>query len=240
MDYDPGETSVRRNLIKQFYASCNFNDWADVKKLLKVFEVVLIKIQTEQNRYFQNELDQQYERLINFLRRDDFIFENNRLQKAGGKLSLDAIASHADELNANNLHLQIRRIEAAIDHDPDLAIGTAKELVETTCKTILQELDRPVGDNWDMMKLVKETRNALKLAPDDIPEAAKASRTIKILLSNLATITQGIAELRNSYGTGHGKEGRRSGLKPRHARLAVGSATTLATFLFDTYSERES
>ncbi|MHB8290209.1 MAG: abortive infection family protein [Acidimicrobiales bacterium] len=39
----------------------------------------------------------------------------------------------------------------------------------------------------------------------------------------------GSAELRNSYGTGHGKPLGRSGLGPRYARLAVGTASRLAT-----------
>lgn len=56
--------------------------------------------------------------------------------------------------------------------------------------------------------------------------------------ANLAMISQGIARLRNLYGTGHGKRGGHKRLPVRHARLAVGAATTLATFLFDTHSAR--
>jgi hypothetical protein len=79
----------------------------------------------------------------------------------------------------------------------------------------------------------------LKLVPEDIPNAAKASSTIKNLLSSLVIIVQGVAELRNLYGTGHGPEGRAKGLELRHANLAVGSSMTLVTFLFDTYKQRK-
>lgn len=41
----------------------------------------------------------------------------------------------AASFNAAYLVRQIARIESAVPHDPDLAIGTAKELVETCCKT---------------------------------------------------------------------------------------------------------
>jgi hypothetical protein len=54
----------------------------------------------------------------------------------------------------------------------------------------------------------------------------------------LATITQGIAELRNQYGTGHGKAAGAKGLGPRHAKLAVGAASTLAVFLAETHNEK--
>lgn len=137
--------------------------------------------------------------------------------------------------NSEYLRHQIYRIESAIPHDPDLAIGTSKELVETCCKTILQERGIEFDNGWDVTKIVKETYKQLKLTPDDIPEAAKASEIIRRLLSNLAMVTQGLAELRNYYGTGHGKSAKAKGLTPRHAKLAAGAATALALFLFETH-----
>lgn len=162
-----------------------------------------------------------------------------------GKLKLECmpigfkLAKSNDVFNVEYLSHQINRIEAAIPNDPDLAIGTSKELVETCCKTILQERGIEFNDNWELTKIVKETYRQLKLSPDDIPGTVKASDTIKRLLSNLATVTQGLAELRNSYGTGHGKSAKAKGLSPRHAKLAAGVATTLAIFLFETHENRE-
>lgn len=60
---------------------------------------------------------------------------------------------------------------------------------------------------------------------------------IKKLLNNLGTIGNGLAELRGLYGTGHGKHGKTSGLKPRHAKLAVGAAASLTAFIFETHLE---
>ncbi len=133
---------------------------------------------------------------------------------------------------------QITRMEAAVITDPGLAIGTAKELLETCCKTILTERGIPYGKDDDILELIKLTRKTLELTPDDIPDKAKAAETIKRLLSNLATITQGVAELRNLYGTGHGQAAKTKGLQPRHAKLAVGAASTLAAFLVETHNEK--
>lgn len=133
---------------------------------------------------------------------------------------------------------QITRMESAVENDPGLAIGTAKELVETVCKTILNERNIEISGKEDLPKLVKTTAKELRLTPSDIPDDARASESIKRLLSNLATITNGVAELRNSYGTGHGKEAKTKGLSARHAKLAVGSASTLAIFLVETHHEQ--
>ncbi|MEL6443654.1 MAG: abortive infection family protein [Bacteroidota bacterium] len=133
---------------------------------------------------------------------------------------------------------QITRMEAAVNNDPDLAIGTAKELVESCCKTILAQCSVDIPNKANLPKLTKLAVKQLALTPDDIPDKAKAAETIKRLLSNLATITQGVAELRNHYGTGHGKGAGTKGLSPRHAKLAVGAASTLAVFLIETHQHK--
>jgi hypothetical protein len=138
-------------------------------------------------------------------------------------------------LSADYVAQKITLMEGAIENSPDLAIGTAKELIETICKTILIERVVTVDKNWDLPKLMKETAKELKLAPTDIPEEARAVDIIRPVLGSLSTVVQGIAELRNHYGTGHGKSATFKGLSPRHAKLAVGAAETLAIFLIETH-----
>lgn len=155
---------------------------------------------------------------------------------AGGP-SLNLLKEHAKVLNANHLAEQIRRLEASVETDPSLAIGTAKELIETCCKTILAERGKPVSGTPDVSTLTKETLKELKLVPEGIHEAARGAEVIRRLLRNLGTIGNGLAELRGLYGTGHGKHGSATGLGTRHAKLAVGAASTLAIFLFETHKE---
>lgn len=157
-----------------------------------------------------------------------------------GQVNLDHLKNTATAFDARHLAEQIRRIEQSINDDPALAIGTAKELIETCCKTILAERGKPVTGTPDIPTLTKETLKELNLVPEGIHEQSRGSDVIKRLLSNLGTIGNGLAELRGLYGTGHGKDGKSSGLSARHAKLAVGAASTLATFLFDTHEETKS
>lgn len=136
---------------------------------------------------------------------------------------INAVKEFISGIDAGYVAQQITRMEAAVSNDPSLAIGTAKELVETCCKTILENRGKEIPKNADLSQLVKATSKELALTPNDIPEKAAAVDTIRRLLSNLATITQGIAELRNQYGTGHGKTAKSKGLSSRHAKLAVGA-----------------
>jgi hypothetical protein len=147
----------------------------------------------------------------------------------------------ATRIDAAHISQQVTRMEGAVDTAPDLAIGTAKEFVESICKTILDERGESYGRKDDLLVLVRKTAKVLQLTPDDIADAAKAADTIKRMLMNLGTLVQGSAELRNAFGTGHGKSKTQAGqrLKPRHARLAVGSAATLGVFLYETHEARD-
>lgn len=136
------------------------------------------------------------------------------------------------------LSQQITRMESSVESDPALAIGTAKELVETCCTTILRDLEVETGKDWTLSKLVKETASRLRLTPEDVADDARGAASIRQVLGNLGGMVAGIAELRNYYGTGHGKAVGHGGLGPRHARLAVGAASTLAAFLFETFEQR--
>ena len=127
----------------------------------------------------------------------------NRL--LSGKVNLDHLKETAVVFDAKHLAEQIRRIEKSIESDPALAIGTAKELIETCCKTILAQRGKPVVGTPDIPALTKETLKELKIVPEDIPESGRGSELIKRLLQNLGTIGNNLAELRGLYGTGHGK-----------------------------------
>lgn len=146
----------------------------------------------------------------------------------------------ADALNAGWMAKEIQRLERAVDTDPDLAIGTAKELVETCCKTILTKRGVEYGKSADLGDLAKLVVKELKLVPEGITDEVKGANSIRLILRNLTSITHNLAELRGLYGTGHGRDGQHRGLQPRHARLAVGSAVAFIDFIADTYRDRES
>lgn len=90
-------------------------------------------------------------------------------------------------------------------------------------------MDYSQGDSFPglMSTLYKE----LDIHRISVPDDKKASDTIKRTLSSISTIVNGINDLRNDYGSGHGKENDYKGLSRRHARLAVGISSAATTFL---------
>lgn len=145
----------------------------------------------------------------------------------------------ADALDAGWMAKEIERLEKSIDVDPASAIGTAKELVETCCKTILNKRGVPYGKSADIGDLTKLLVVNLQLVPEGVSEEAKGAENIRLILRNLTSLTHNLAQLRGLYGTGHGRDGKHRGLQPRHARLAVASAVAFIDFISDTYRNRE-
>lgn len=159
------------------------------------------------------------------------IIGKDSIEKRGGKLK--------QIFNAEYVSQQINLMEASIEIAPHMSIGLAKELIETSCKSIFEDKGEIYEKNWDLPRLMKETTKLLKLTPEDIPNEVKAAASIKQILGSLSSVVQGIGEIRNEYGSGHGKDGKFKGLQPRHAKLAVGSASTLAIYLLETHEVRK-
>ena len=71
-----------------------------------------------------------------------------------------------------------------------------------------------------------------------MPSSAKGSAASQRVLQNLSSAVQGLAELRNELGLGHGRTTPSPALA-RHARLAANAARTVVEFVLETWHERK-
>lgn len=140
-------------------------------------------------------------------------------------------------LNTEYVNGKINMMTEAIHKDTDLAIGTAKELLETTCKSILKQKNIEIDSKWTLPQLLKTTTNCLDFSPKEVEEPEKAEKGIRQILGGVSSIVQGISEIRNSYGTGHGKDADFKGLEIKFAKLLVGLVSEIAIFYLATNGE---
>lgn len=141
----------------------------------------------------------------------------------------------AKELDASAMIKTIERLELSIETDPDLAIGTAKELVESCCKTILGKLGVTVSKNDDVGDLTHKLSTQLRLLPKGVTDEMTGAENIRKILGNLNQLPHHLAQLRGLYGTGHGRDGKHKGLQPHHARLAAAAAVAFVDFVTAIY-----
>lgn len=133
-----------------------------------------------------------------------------------------ALASNIkDAFSSDYIDWQMQIMMSMQSENPTEAIGKAKEIIESCCKGILEENGWSYDSTWDAPRLVKETTNLLKVAPENIPSDIRGAESMKSILKSLRAIANGLNELRNVYGSGHGKSPNYQGLSERHARLAV-------------------
>jgi len=140
-----------------------------------------------------------------------------------------------EEFSSKYIEAQVNLMVSMRNDNPTEAIGKAKELIESCCKTILERKNVTIDKDWNTVKLVDETVKLLKVTPKDIPDSIPEAQAMKAILGNLRAIASNVVKLRNEFGSGHGKSASYIGLEGRHAMLAIGSSFTLVRFLWDSF-----
>lgn len=117
--------------------------------------------------------------------------------------------------------------------DPEAAITSARTLLESTCKHILDEAGVTYDDKADLPKLYGTTARTLDLAPDQHTE-----QIFKQILGGCHAVVDGLGAMRNRLSDAHGRG--KAAVRPsaRHAALAVNLAGAMATFLLETWAHR--
>lgn len=149
----------------------------------------------------------------------------------GDQVTSDALESFDEE----GVHAVWTKALARRHADPEGAITIARTLLETVTKRILDEMHESYSDKDDLPKLYASTATALNLAPSQHTE-----EPIRAILGGAMNMVNGIGTLRNRLSDSHGRGGRLP-VRPssRHAHLAVNTAGAAATFLVETFLERQ-
>lgn len=173
--------------------------------------------------------------LVEYLRLPDWLREHepalaDELFLSGQGTPLGDLEQAASSRDIPELARQIARIRRTATTDPEVAIGQAKEMLETVMKSILGQ--HGPNTDVDIIKMVKLTREKLGL------DGGGANTYRNRTLSNLTQLVEGVNKLRNLYGTGHGRS-RAGETDPGHARLVVDSSAALCVYFLEIDRERQ-
>jgi hypothetical protein len=220
------DTSVRRTRAQEYLEAVDWSDVNHVNRALRVFERLV------------GDYEPQYKaKFLNSLRRDGYAVdgETGHITPIGPRFAMESLRHLSD---ASAIRQQLGRIQRAILDDPALAVGSAKELIESTAKVVLKERGLPVDDKADLPTLVRNAQQALGVHPSSATPGPDGSDAVKKILGAVSSIAIGLAELRNrGYGTGHGSASVPVGLAPRHAHLAVNAAFAWCQLMLDTLAD---
>ena len=233
--FEPTATSnqsgARGSLFDRYANAIDWQDHGQVGRALRVFEEILTWEDDVPSEY----RDKAVAKIRRLLDQDGYVLDDEgRIRDKHHPGSAGLPLEHLRDAESIREHLA--RLDPS---DPPLAISSAKSLIEATCKHVLEEVGQQYRESDDLPALVKSVQKALKVHPEAIAPTKKGRDTIVRVLSNLSQLVVGIAELRNEYGTDHGRTRSSGGLGPRHARLAAGAAVTYCHFLLDTLEDRQ-
>ena len=152
----------------------------------------------------------------------------------------EEIAKSVDEaFSSEYISQQIKLMLSTQETYPAEAIGKAKELLESCCRTILKERNVQIENKWSFQQLVSKCLEELDILPAKVEVSSPIVGSLKKIYGSLKGIVAPIAEIRNEYGTGHGKTADFIGLDSVHAKLLVGMSSTLVQFLWESHKNRD-
>ena len=139
----------------------------------------------------------------------------------------DAIAG-----GLTHIEKQVESIEQAVVENPGLAFDLAKTLIESTCRSVLDERSVAYDATDNLPKLFKSATQHLSFLPATASNAVEVRNGLRQTLGGLNTAIRGICELRNKCGfASHGSSEPRPGMEVVQALLAAGAADSIVGFL---------
>jgi abortive infection Abi-like protein len=146
--------------------------------------------------------------------------------------------SLADRIKADGvqtIEIEYERAYKTLESDPAAAVTAACAILESVCKCYLEAEGQPLPNKQVLGQLWGAVADNLGLTPK-----VTADDDLKRVLQGLYSIADGVAALRTHVGSAHGHSPAKSyKLAPRHARLAVHAAHTMAMFVLETWEARK-
>lgn len=137
---------------------------------------------------------------------------------------------------AIHLEQQIFAIEGAVIRSPNLAADLARTLVESICKTILNDRGQPDCEKLGFKNLLRATYAAVQLVPDAKLKSPESDAALRQLAENLDAAILGISQLRHAEGlASHGKDAYVASLEGVQAEFAARAADALVAFLYKSH-----
>jgi hypothetical protein len=155
--------------------------------------------------------------------------------------SPDQLSAATQVIGFHTTQADFNRALENIDSDPEDAITSACSMLESVCRSIIVEANVAMPAKKDISTLYKLVSEILNLRTDISVAEKMIESDVRRILGGLASVVNGIGELRTHGGDAHGREHQYAGLpKARYvdkriARMSVNASATVCLFLIETW-----
>ncbi len=129
---------------------------------------------------------------------------------------------------------EFNRALSNVEANPREAVSAASNILESVCKVYIHDEGLESPAKQDLKSVWTVVRKHLGFDP-----AVLEDGDLKIILSSLIGVVEGIGALRTHASSAHGAGRKSYKLEPRHARLAIHSAHTVALFVLESWKKRK-
>ena len=133
-----------------------------------------------------------------------------------------------------SIDAEFTRALANVNSEPREAVSAACNILESIFKTYIADENLEMPQKQDLQNVWKVVRSDLGFEPGLLQDD-----DLKRILSGVLSVVDGIGAFRTHASSAHGEGRKVYKLKPRHARLAIHSAHTIALFVLETWDERK-
>ncbi len=197
----------------------------------------IIEVSNENDPFWDDRIDNPSSefklKLEVILSRCNLTYHSGGVVVEGGSVPSRSLAELVRNKDVPAIEVEFERAIKNITNEPREAVSAACNILESIFKVYINDenLDQP--QKQDLQSLWKVVRKDLgfdaSLVQDD---------DLKKILSGVLSVVDGIGAFRTHASSAHGQGKIMYKLKPRHARLAVNSAHSIAFFVLETWDEK--
>lgn len=225
--------------VQNWLRSINLESPSPLVVLGKILGEFMEREVSRNNTFWMNDapseieikLEADKQKIRDTLSQDSLAYARGGTIVKAGSTSTLSLAESVKKHGLVTVEIEINRALAQIEQDPHAAAQYAGNVLEAAIKAYLDSKKVAYGQGDALAELWKSAADTMGLKPKDWDD-----KDLKMIGSGLNSIVSGIMHLRNKKSAAHGKSEEQSKvyvLKPRHARLAIHSAHTIAAYIIE-------
>ncbi|GHA34344.1 abortive infection family protein [Photobacterium aphoticum] len=152
---------------------------------------------------------------------------------SGHSIASKSLESLIKEFNFPAIEQEFYRAVTKANTEPREAVSAACNILESIFKIFIHEENLPTPQKQDLQGLWKVVRKELGFDPSKLQDD-----DLKKILSGAFSVVDGIGAFRTHASSAHGEGKKTYNITPRHAKLAINSAHTIAQFILETWNEK--
>ena len=181
---------------------------------------------------YDKELKQAQAIILQNLQDCGLIYQSGQIQKSNTRTaSIRTLSEIVEKNGLPAIEQEINRTLENVEKDPYAACLFAANLLEATLKHYISRKGNTYNDNDGLSDLWKNASNIMNITPKNFDDS-----DLKRIASGLINVVTGLRNIRNKKSASHGKsekERKQYTILPRHSKLAIHSAHTLAAYILE-------